>query len=372
MKICFVVDSYFPNVGGAELFIQSLAEKLADLGHQCVVITSRKDNSSRYIEEKPNLIIVRIKVPLFMQRLWFVLMSLPKIIKFGKNCDIIHGASYGAAFPSLIAAKIMHKKIVFMVFELMGKMWKRLEPNWLVSSFYIFCENLICSSPFDRFVAISLYTRNCLRFAGVADNKIKWVYGGQVLEKFSSNDYCDMRGNLGFAVSDFIYIVYGRAGITKGMEYIIDAVPGILAKIPSAKFIFIFTKSDKRKWAYIQNKLKEFPPDVFRFICGLDRKTLCGYISQADCVVVPSLSEGFGFAALEACTLGKSIVATNAGSLPEVIFGWHILVEPASIESLVEGCNRAFLGKLVYSEPKKFDWSSSVSSIVAIYQEILS
>jgi len=371
MKICFVIDSYFPNVGGAELHVQSLAEMLAGLGHKCVVITSRKDNFSPYIEEKSNLKIIRIRVPSFMQRLWFVLMSVPNIIRFGKDCDIIHGASYGAAFPSLVAAKIMHKKIVFMVFELMGKMWKRLEPNWLISRFYIFCENLICSFPFDRFLAISLYTRNCLRFAGIADNRIEWVYAGQPLVKPTGNDCCQMRKSLGFAVADFIYIVYGRAGITKGMEYMVDAVPLILAKNPSARFIFILTKSDKRIWKHIQNRIKRIPPEAFRFICGTDRKTLSEYIRQADCVVVPSLTEGFGFAALEACVLGKKVVATNAGSLPEVIFGWHILVNPASIEALADGCNRAFFGKLVYSEPKKFDWGNSVSSIIEIYQKIL-
>ncbi|HMS56868.1 MAG TPA: glycosyltransferase family 4 protein, partial [Fimbriimonadaceae bacterium] len=39
-----------------------------------------------------------------------------------------------------------------------------------------------------------------------------------------------------------------------------------------------------------------------------------------DCVVVPSLwEEAFGFVALEAMSLGKPVVATRSGNLPELV-----------------------------------------------------
>jgi len=54
----------------------------------------------------------------------------------------------------------------------------------------------------------------------------------------------------------------------------------------------------------------------------------------ARAVVMPSLDEGFGFPALEAMAAGVPVVASNRGSLPEVIGGAGLLVEPTDVEAL--------------------------------------
>lgn len=59
-------------------------------------------------------------------------------------------------------------------------------------------------------------------------------------------------------------------------------------------------------------------------------------MSAADVVVIPSRFEGFGLTALEAMAMGRPVVATTAGGLPEVIehgvSGW--LVSPGDPEAL--------------------------------------
>jgi glycosyltransferase involved in cell wall biosynthesis len=42
-------------------------------------------------------------------------------------------------------------------------------------------------------------------------------------------------------------------------------------------------------------------------------------MAQATLVVVPSRVEGFGLVALEAAMMGRPVVATNVGGLPEVV-----------------------------------------------------
>jgi glycosyltransferase involved in cell wall biosynthesis len=63
---------------------------------------------------------------------------------------------------------------------------------------------------------------------------------------------------------------------------------------------------------------------------------MLGAMAAADLVVVPSRFEGFGLTALEAMALGRPVVATTAGGLPEVIehgvSGW--LVAPAEPQAL--------------------------------------
>ena len=42
-------------------------------------------------------------------------------------------------------------------------------------------------------------------------------------------------------------------------------------------------------------------------------------LALSSLAVLPSLAESFGFAALEAMSLGRAVVASRAGGLPEVV-----------------------------------------------------
>ena len=57
--------------------------------------------------------------------------------------------------------------------------------------------------------------------------------------------------------------------------------------------------------------------DRVRFVGVVD--DVAPYLSQADLFLLPSETEGFGFAALEAMASGVPVVATNVGGVPEVI-----------------------------------------------------
>ena len=74
----------------------------------------------------------------------------------------------------------------------------------------------------------------------------------------------------------------------------------------------------------------------------MSRSELQSYIAASDCIVVPSLSESFGFAAAEACAMGKPIVASNVASLPEVVSARFILIEPGDTGKMLLNNNNGF------------------------------
>jgi glycosyltransferase involved in cell wall biosynthesis len=55
-------------------------------------------------------------------------------------------------------------------------------------------------------------------------------------------------------------------------------------------------------------------------------------LAQAEFLVFPSLCEGFGIPALEAMSLGKPVLASRGGSLPEVVADAGVYFDPLSIE----------------------------------------
>ena len=61
----------------------------------------------------------------------------------------------------------------------------------------------------------------------------------------------------------------------------------------------------------------------------LPEEDLAAVMAAAAVLCAPSLSEGFGFAPLEAMACGTAVVAADRGSLPEVVGDGALLVEPA-------------------------------------------
>jgi glycosyltransferase involved in cell wall biosynthesis len=67
---------------------------------------------------------------------------------------------------------------------------------------------------------------------------------------------------------------------------------------------------------------------------------LPAYYSGAACLAFPSFAEGFGFPVLEAMACGCPVVASTAGSLPEVAGDAAVLVPPADHRALRDALER--------------------------------
>ena len=89
-------------------------------------------------------------------------------------------------------------------------------------------------------------------------------------------------------------LFFGRAGISKGLEYLIRAIPYIVQKIPNFKAVFLVSESKNnptRKMKDLVTKL-----DVEKYVVwhpSVKYNQLGEYILAVDTVVVPSLAEGF-------------------------------------------------------------------------------
>ena len=73
----------------------------------------------------------------------------------------------------------------------------------------------------------------------------------------------------------------------------------------------------------------------------LEQRDLAALVRGAAVLAYPSLYEGFGFPPLQAMQAGVPVVATRAGSLPEVLGDGAILVAPRDVDALVDaldGC----------------------------------
>jgi len=370
MKILLVVEYYIPHLGGVEVAVKEVTERLVKLGHEVHIVTCKLPDTESY-EEINGVKIHRVSVPQKGDRYWFnSFFSIPKILKIGKECDIIHAACYNNAFPPWIASKILRKRCVITVHEPIGALWGDLVGiDYFSAKLHQIFERILISLLFDMHICVSRYAKNCLRFVGIKDEKLKVIYNGIDYDLFAPMKTNGSRIKQKLSLEDeFVYMFFGRPGITKGIEYLINAVPLIFKKIHNSKLLLILAKDPRDRYENVIKMIEDLNIDKIMLLDPVPREELPNYIAASDCVVVPSLSEGFGFTAVEACAMEKPVVATDVSSLPEVVSGRYVLVEPRNSEALAEGVEKVYKGEVENKGNKKFIWDECVEEYLEVYQ----
>ena len=109
---------------------------------------------------------------------------------------------------------------------------------------------------------------------------------------------------------------------------------------------------------------------------NLNDEELVILYSLADLSVFPSISEGFGWPPLEAMACGCPVVASNAGSLPEVCGDACLHVNLTNTNEIAEAIGRV-LGdeklrdSLIVAgriQAAKYSWKSTAAAFLGLFQ----
>ena len=98
-----------------------------------------------------------------------------------------------------------------------------------------------------------------------------------------------------------------------------------------------------------------------------------------DCLLFPSLYEGFGLPPLEAMACGTPVVTSNAASIPEVVGNAAIILPPNNVDGLAEAVKDILEKKILRDDyikrgldnVKNFTWERSASKVFSLYKKIL-
>ncbi len=374
MKILFVLENYLPHVGGVETVFCNLAEGLVRAGHSVDIVTHKLKGTKNF--EIINGVKIH-RVSCFGNRYLFTFLSIPKVLSMAKDCDIIHTTTFNGAPPAWLASKLRKKPVIITVHEVWIDMWHEMSDMGNFGKFlHNFLEKAIYSLKYDKYVCVSNATRNQLLKMNVSEEKTAVVYNGMDYEYFDSEKYDSslIREKYGL-YDDFVYLAYGRPGISKGHEYLLQAVPVIADKLFTSRLVLILSREKQYKKRFqrllnlmkdlrIQDKVLLLPPQPWNLIPN--------FIKAADCVVVPSLSEGFGYNVVEANAMDVPVVASDTASIPEVVSGRYILVPPKDSKAIADAVINISKGRDINCTKKKiFDWKANLSEYLSIYKELI-
>ena len=373
MKILFVLENYYPHIGGVEVVFQNLTEGLAKLGHDISIVTHLLKGTKKF--EIINKVKV-YRINCLHSRYLFTFLSIPKVINLAKKADIIHTTTFNGAPPAWFASKILKKPCIITIHEVWINKWDKLtEMSKIKAKIHNILEKIIYLLKFDRYVCVSNSTKKQLDNLKIKKTKSSVVYNGVDYEHWNPKKYNsnNLKKQLNLE-KNFIYVFTGRPGVSKGLEYLIKAVPLISKMIPNAKLLAIVSKDKtyEKRYKLIKDLIKKLKiEDKVILHDPVNYKELPKYIKLADCVVIPSLAEGFGFSAAEACAMGKPVIVSNTTSLPEVVSGQYVLVKPKDYEAIAKGIEMVHENKTLKKPLKRFLLKENIQNYLKIYKEIL-
>ena len=183
---------------------------------------------------------------------------------------------------------------------------------------------------FDRIIACTALEKKALtEKLGISEKKIKIISMGVNFKKFNHSSEQitnDFRFKCKFFKpneKDYKMVLFcGYKNFEKGALSILKAIPNILKEFPKVYFVFIgpSTIAYNRELAKLKKIVKpriiNLTPDNLKGY--YDPKKIAAF-KETDIFLMPSRSDAYGIAYLEAWASGKPVIGANIGATPEVI-----------------------------------------------------
>jgi len=327
MKVCFIVPGKFPSYGGLENLVYSLAEHLSCRGVK-VYIYALSPGFSRPPPEGATVYALHPKpvhlIP-FLQ--WFVQvvkvnLAILSLVR-REGVQVIHCHQ---CFPSVLyglLAKLVGRRVLIctshgvdiQVDAAAGYGVRR-------SRVLALALRLLLRFFVDAHVVVSMSMIKDAVDAGSLPKNIFVIYNGidfvsiPDVSEVTLNDYLK---RLGIRADDFVILYLGRLHPKKQPDILVKAMPRVLEKIPNAKLVMAGGGD-----VYYAVKLRKLAE-----MLGVgDRVIFTGFVPEdvkwmlmrrCDVFVLPSRTEAFGIALVEAMGCGKPVIATRGGPFPEIV-----------------------------------------------------
>jgi glycosyltransferase involved in cell wall biosynthesis len=395
-KVCFISPEYWPLTGGTGSYVYYLSRELMKSGFDINVVTGGVEAKDIQVNRQLSLNFLKIpKTPIVKSFLFAAscnrkLRSIQSIL----GADVTHANL--PLVPSFAVPGDVGKAHISTVHStwageanaIRGEPYTRLNANekFMVSFTWflrIFEERMMRRS--RKLIAVSDFTRKELtQYYGVPAGKIRVIHNGVDTQKFQpAADKRRVKQNLGFDPDDPAIVSVGRLYARKGLFTLIESIPAVVRKFPTARFI-ISGKGQSDEMAKLMAHGERLGVRGNIIFTGYypDAK-LPKLYQAADVFAFSTFYEHHPFAVLEALSTGLPVVTTNVGGIPETITqgkdGYmcqpfeaaqfsarilELLEHPAAADEMGAQARKTIL--------ERFDWSIVVKEAMAVYDEVLS
>ena len=369
MKICFVAEHFPPHIGGGEKMFKEYSVRLTQAGCEVKVVTSNSGGlTGTFIEDG-------VEIHRFAWKSFFG-HPVPRkkdLQDFVKWSDVVHTGTYTAAPVALAVARKFGKPCVVTVHEVLGKRWFWIEESRIKAALFYAFEQYVIKKNYTLYHAVSLATRKDLLQAGIDEWRTVTIYHGVEAQPIVSHVEEHQTSILGKAEGERVFLYFGRPGKTKGVFVLLDAIESLKDKLPrNVRFAFILSREPQwERETFISEVEKRGLNERVTIFNPMGYSQLGHAILESYCVIVPSITEGFGFTAAETCVLKQPIIASDGGSLPEVVSGRALFFQNRNSKDLAAKILLALQDQFMLIPEKTFAWEDSTKQLLESYKGIL-
>ena len=364
-RVLIFSTSYLPYVGGAELAIKNITDRLPSC--QFDLVTARFSRGNPSFERAGKVNVYRVGLGSPLDSYLYLFLGLLKGFSLAKKTDLIWGMDISQG--SLVAAMI--------------KFFRGHVP-FLFTIQYGYGEDRIASG---RGGLINLAFRFILRRASLVTviskslehlartygykGQIQIVPNGVDIDKFKTQN-----SELKIAKPAPVIITVSRLVFKNGIDILIEAISQLKTYNLQLKIVGIGPGESQLK-----NLARDLQAsDRVQFLGNVTQEQLPSYLQSADIFVRPSRSEGLGTAFLEAMAAGLPVIATRVGGIPDFIVDGEtglfcsekpedvaekitILIKDHDLRERIAAGGR----KLVL---EKYDWKTIVEDMAKIFDKL--
>ncbi len=325
--------AYVPYVGGAELAIKEITDRIGSNEYTFDMITLRFDRKLPKLEKIRNVTVHRIgftsenvKVSdralpwqCKLAKLLFPFTSFLKAhaLQREKDFDLIWAMMANQAGFGALFFKYTHPGIPYFLELQDGTPLVRMRERRPITTLIWPLYRAIYRHA-DAIKAISNFIKRLAREVGFR-GRIEVIPNGVDIAKFSAplseDDAIELKMKLGKKMGDVFLFTASRLVLSRGVEDVIRALPYLP---PNVKFLIAGDGEDRAKLEDIAKK--ENVAERVVFAGQVEHKDIPKYLKISDIFVRPSIIEGMGSAFVESFAAGIPVIATSVGGIPDFLF----------------------------------------------------
>lgn len=296
MRICLTTPYFLPIKGGISNYVYHLSKNLDEKNQKTCVITNRgtKNAENVYVADAG--------------KIFFILKAFLQIRKF--KPDVIHSHAHWYVLAPCIIYKFLHPETVVLhtfhtdpAEDMIGA--KRIAMKKLLSR----CDVL---------TFVSEYLRDKVMHNLDVNIKTKVIYGGVSLIKPEEKEISQFKIKFDlekhYPIISFVGALSWKMK-TEGVKILIKSFRQVLQKFPDSRLLIVGDGIFRKEVEDLAEELGITTEVVFT---GFVDNAMIP-LSVSDIYSHISLQEGFPLVVLEAMSLGKPVIASKTGGIPEVI-----------------------------------------------------
>jgi L-malate glycosyltransferase len=300
--VLLVLDQFPKTLGGGERIALKIAALLPQYGYRASILTFSAHPDSAGLKSPPSPVYLLPLQRTYDLKALRAALDLKQFLR-QQNIQIVQTFFESSdIWAGFVTKSMSNAKLI----------WSRRDMGILRSSKHRIAYRAMSGVPDAVFAVSEQVRRHCIEIDRIDPSRVETIYNGLDLADWSTaSRQVNAQGKV-------IVTTVGNIRRVKGHDVFIKAAAAIVQHLPGISFSIAGDVLEPDYFQELQALVRDLNlSNCFHFVGGVT--DLREHLSSSDIFVLPSRSEGFSNAIVEAMAASLPVVATNVGGNAEAV-----------------------------------------------------